>query len=151
MKKPFAMIQIVNHLLPPKILNNQGANISANTKSLVQTYEGDLFPPNSFYVQAHMFKNYIDFTLNKVIDISVLSDTVQKSKFTVKERRVSMNNIVDLACHNMWYQFILLDSEEYEDEQVLNLCKDHCNIDLSHRNYRHFYADMKQFLKNGVI
>lgn len=39
MKKPFAMIQNVNYLLPPKILNKQGANISANTKSLVQTYE----------------------------------------------------------------------------------------------------------------
>lgn len=49
-----------------------------------------------------MFENCIDFTLNKGIDISVLSDTVQKSKFTVKERRVSIDNIVDLACHNMW-------------------------------------------------
>ncbi|CAO3646972.1 unnamed protein product [Mucor fragilis] len=140
MQKPFKMIQIANALLPPTIWKD------GNTKQLkwtdYNTHEEDLLPPNSFYVQAYINDDHIRFILNKVIAVSSLNGTVQKSTFTVQEISVEMESIFDSVCDTMWGHITIPGFQRYAD--LLDHCDTHVAGEYSAADYYFFKCSIQE-------
>ncbi|CEP17222.1 hypothetical protein [Parasitella parasitica] len=136
MQKPYKMIQIANANLSPLIWNkgNQTALQLLEHGSRSQ----DILPSNSFYLQAHINQNHIEFILNKVVAEALVEKVEQKATFTVKEETLAVNNIIDSACDIMWgyYQSLGMDCKLFN-----SCCEDHRYEMLSLQNERQFSCE----------
>ncbi|KAF1800253.1 CigB protein [Mucor lusitanicus] len=142
LKKPYKMFQIANALLPPTIWNEE----SKKQIELMEydSNEGDLLPPNSFYVQAYISDDHIRFILNKVVTVSSTNDYIQKSTFTLQEVSVKLEGIFDSVCDNMWNHSIM--PEYQRDPNLLNHCDTHSAGEYSAENYHVFKCLIKEMV-----
>lgn len=146
LKKPYKMFQIANALLPPTIWNEE----SKKQIELMEydSNEGDLLPPNSFYVQAYISDDHIRFILNKVVTVSSTNDYIQKSTFTLQEVSVKLEGIFDSVCDNMWNHSIM--PEYQRDPNLLNHCDTHSAGEYSAENYHVFKCLIKEMVNKLV-
>ncbi|KAL9548505.1 hypothetical protein MBANPS3_005644 [Mucor bainieri] len=131
MQKALKMVQIANALLSPTIRNNAGSK-QLELEDYCIT-EGDLLPPNSFYVQAYINDDHIRFILNKVVAVSTVGGTVQKSVFTIHEMSVKLEDLLDSVCDNMWNH--LVSHECQRDPYMLTYCDTHSTGGYSAADY----------------
>ena len=149
MQKPYKMIQIANALSPPDILYKD--NLSLYPNLIEHGWLGnDLLQPNSFYVQAYIYENNINFILNKVVAVSSIEGAVQKSTFTIQERGINVENITDTTCDIMWNHFQTLDCEDYDNRFFSNCCDEHGVGEFNAENYFNFKANLKILMNNWV-
>ncbi|KAI8645265.1 hypothetical protein BD408DRAFT_83617 [Parasitella parasitica] len=132
MQKPYKMIQIANALLPPSIWNG---NSVVNIDLPVKDKELDLIPPNSFYLQAYIHEDCIDFILNKAVAVSLVGEVAQKSSFTVQEKAVSIDSLGDSVCNKLWDYLETMDFKECKEK--------YCSGRLSMENYQCFRANLR--------
>lgn len=138
MQKPYKMTQIVNALVPPKICDN--IHKPNDTKLVQNVHETSLFQPNSFYVQAYIHEEHINFILNKVVVVSSTGDAEQKSTFTVQERTIDVEHIAKTASRNIWNHLQMLDIELEED----------CDDKFSNESYVYFKNNIKELMSTWV-
>ncbi|CEP19162.1 hypothetical protein [Parasitella parasitica] len=137
MQKPYKIIQIANALLPPSIWNDNST--TENESLLVETNEVDLIPPNSFYAQAYIRKNCIDFILNKAVTVSLVDGVAQKSTFTAQEETVKIQTITDSVCDKVWIHLEMIDFEGCGDRSL----RECCTGDISMKNYQCFQNNLQ--------
>jgi len=146
MQKPFKMIQIANALLPPTIWKD------GNSKQLewtdYNTREEDLLPPNSFYVQAYVNDDHIRFILNKVIAVSSLDGTVQKSTFTIQETTVELGSIFDSVCDTMWNHLMMPECQRHPE--LFDHCDTHLAGEYSAADYHFFKCSIQEMTEKLV-
>lgn len=149
LQKPYKMIQIANALLPPDILSKDNLSLYPN---LIEHdwRENDLIQPNSFYVQAYIYENCINFILNKVIAVSSIDNAVQKSTFTIQEKNINIENIINTACDILWNHFQSLDFEDHSNSFSRNCCYEHSDGEFDVENYFNFKANLKILMSNWV-
>ena len=149
MQKPYKMIQIANALAPPDIWNKD--NLSLDPNLIKHGWrENDLLLPNSFYVQAYVDENHINFILNKVVAVSSIDNAVQKSTFTIEERSINVESITDTICNIMWNRFQALDFEDCSHRFFRNYCDEHGVGEFNAENYFNFKANLKILMGNWV-
>lgn len=148
MQKPYKMVQIANILSPP-ILWGENSLLYPNLIEYDWHEEG-LLQSNSFYVQSRVYENHISFILNKVIAVPSTKYPSQKSIFTVQERTIDIENIIDTACDIIWDHLQALDFENYENWPLQNRCGEHYKEEVSVENYAYFSKNLKVLLSKWV-
>ena len=154
MQKSFTMVQIANSFLPPVILNNK--NYSDNSSKLIKKEkverrkEIDFLPPNTFYVYAHVKNSSIDFILNKVIEVTLSNGKNQKSRFTVKEKGIPMESIVDSVCDHLLSHLQILGFDGDNNALFQRCCQHQLKDGLSIENYSSFWNHLKQLINTWV-
>lgn len=148
LQKAFTMIKVANSILAPGILKvqmNEGRLTSFDHSVYNHTsirQESDLMPPNSFYVQAHIQKDCIDFILNKVVQTGLNDGITAKSTFTIQQRRIHIGSMVDSVSENVWDQLLTL-----EFETLLSRCQQHrYQEDLNISPYDCFIHNLNKFV-----
>ncbi|OAD04964.1 hypothetical protein MUCCIDRAFT_80058 [Mucor lusitanicus CBS 277.49] len=150
MMMPYTMIQIANTLLPPQI-TTRDTNLSSHADSRLvlellqkskQCKNTDLLPPNSFYVQAHIYDNCVHFILNKVIEVTT-NGGLQKAAFTAtKEHIIKIDTMLDLAYESVWNHL------QTVEEQLIACNQQDCTryssiSSLDWKNYNAFETNFK--------
>lgn len=149
MHKPYTMIRIVNFLLPPVILNQEHNAIKLDEN---QELISDILPVNTFYICAHIKENYINFILNKVVQVCSANGIAQKSIFTVHQKKIYIDSIVDSILDNMWAFFTSLDFEELvEHNMFLKCCEHQFQEEVTLVNYHCFNLNFKKCVEKWVI
>jgi hypothetical protein len=149
MQKPYKMIQIANILSPP-ILWNENSFLYPN---LIEHdwHEKGLLQSNSFYVQSYVHENHINFILNKVVEVPSTTCSSQKSTFTIQERIINVESIIDTACDIIWSHLQTLDFENYENKFLQNRCSEHYSRDkFLVENYVYFSKNLKILMSKWV-
>ncbi|KAG1103148.1 hypothetical protein G6F42_017261 [Rhizopus arrhizus] len=95
MRKSYKMIRMANSI----ILNEQ----EANSLPLPLCYSNGLIAPNSYYVQASLHEQQIVLILNKTLDVPSGDDGVKL--FTILEKTVEIENLVNAAFDNIWNHY----------------------------------------------
>lgn len=147
MQKPYKMIQITNALSPPVMWNR--SNVEDFKLVEINRDKTDLLPPNSFYLQAHICENRVEFILNKVVAVASTNNGVQKSTFTVQEETVNVEDMFNSTCNFMWNRLQSLDlasGEKLSDE----CCVAHSYEAFSASSYYCFCANLKKSMDNWV-
>ncbi|GAN03685.1 hypothetical protein MAM1_0046c03140 [Mucor ambiguus] len=141
MQQSYKMIQIANAVLPPVVVGDEEKNDS--TFQTCKRTDG-LIAPNSFYVQANVTETQISFILNKVIEVPSSENAV--SLFTVQERSVEIEDIVETVSHLLWnhYQFII--NLEEQKHALFQHCQKHDNITLLSSHYTEFNKSVRKLL-----
>lgn len=132
------LLQVTNIVLPSVIVNERG---SIETTSATTTTH-KLLSPSSFYVQAKIRPDHVDFTLNKIIETSLSSGTVQT--FTVQEKSIKIQNMISSACDNLWNHL-----EEHQ-KHFRKYCENHDEIIFSSRIYDSFSRSFKKLVNTWV-
>lgn len=138
MQRPCKMIQIANAFLPPMIWNEDVQSEFEPKQHIRQ--EADILPPNSFYLQCYIHQHYINFILNKVVTVSFLDDTEQKSTFTVQEEIINMRDLLESACDLIWEHYQELDT--HNGEGLIKYCEAHTHDMISISHYCHFKTNL---------
>ncbi|KAK4511099.1 uncharacterized protein ATC70_012310 [Mucor velutinosus] len=142
MQRPCKMIQIANALLPPMIWNEDGQSEIEPKQHNRQ--EADILPSNSFYLQCYLHQHHINFLLNKVITVSVVDDTEQKSTFTVREETIDKKDLLDLASDLLWEHYQGLDAQHIGD--LFEYCDTHTHDMLSISHYCHVKTNLRRLM-----
>lgn len=118
MQHPYKMVQIANAFLPPVVVGDKRQN-SFTFQTGGKRTDSLLIAPNSFYVQASFTETQIKFILNKVIEVPSSKNAV--GLFTIQERSVEMEDMVETVSHTLWnhYQSI---AHVQEQQRVLWAC-----------------------------
>lgn len=149
MQKPYTMIHIVNSLLPPVILNQEhnAMKLDKNEEAI-----SDILPANTFYICAHMKEDYINFILNKVVQVRSANGIDQKSTFTVHQTKIYIDSIVDSIIDNMWSFFKSFDFEELvEHGMFLKCCEHRFQEEVALINYHCFNLNFRKCAEEWVI
>lgn len=146
MLKPYKMIRFANDILPPTILKKNTAIIedkkSAIRKLANECQQPDLFPSNSFYLQAHIHKDHINYIINKVVVVSFSkNETMEKSTFTVQEKKIPLENFFDSVCDNIWRHLL-----QNQSETFLQRCSFHKHEEIDGNNYYVRFTEIKRAL-----
>lgn len=144
-QKPIKMFEIANAILPPVLLDDE--NIDNGTCNKIQRDGNSLLPLNSFYVQVTISEQQIDFILNKVVKEPSSKNTAQL--FTIQQREIRSDSIMDVASDNMWNHYQLLESEGHLG-LLSNCCQKHDTIELAARHYKCFNSDIKKLIEAWV-
>ncbi|EPB81099.1 hypothetical protein HMPREF1544_12199 [Mucor circinelloides 1006PhL] len=138
MMKPHKMIQIASAILPPVLVDQENAlTITRNSSEPIA--------PNSYYAQVLINKQHVDFILNKVIKASLSETTIQK--FTVLEKRIEIQDIVEVASENMWNHYQFLDSDDLQASMLKICTRKHSAIELSLRHHMSFSSNLQKMVK----
>lgn len=160
MRKPYTMVQIANALLPPNILDETSSGKSsfdfesvtelmlADKKAKGQNI--DLLPSNSFYVQAQIYDDCINFILNKVIAVSLCDGAVQKSTFTIQQRKHNIENIFDSICDDVWAHLQMICYDLDDTSMFQSCCVHPFRNQLNRKDYQHFSTNFKTKLASWV-
>jgi len=141
MMKPHKMIQIASAILPPVLVDQENAlTITRNSSEPIA--------PNSYYAQVLINKQHVDFILNKVIKASLSETTIQK--FTVLEKRIEIQDIVEVASENMWNHYQFLDSDDLQASMLKICTRKHSAIELSLRHHMSFSSNLQKMVKIWV-
>ncbi|MBM6386418.1 MAG: hypothetical protein JSY10_20895 [Paenibacillus sp.] len=83
---------------------------------LQRRHEGSEFPLNSYFLLANIHEDYIQLTLNKVVVPG--SSEVEASSIVIKDKIISIENIYDSLCMNVWNCVV-------QTESLIILCEYH--------------------------
>ncbi|KAL7326583.1 hypothetical protein PS15p_208901 [Mucor circinelloides] len=136
LQRPVKMTQIANAVLPPVIQEDvEEEELDEFAFTNDQETNGISLPLNSFYLQANIGKRQIDFILNKVISIPLVK------LFTVQEKTIEIDDIMDATFIAMWNYYQLLESNGHLDA-LSSFCEEHEDIILSLSHYERFSTNM---------
>ncbi|KAL7326641.1 hypothetical protein PS15p_208944 [Mucor circinelloides] len=136
LQRPVKMTQIANAVLSPVIQEDaEEEELDEFAFTNDQEANGISLPLNSFYLQATIGKRQIDFMLNKVINVPLVK------LFTVQEKTIEIDDIMDTTFVAMWNYYQLLESNGHLDA-LSAFCEEHKDIILSLSHYECFSTNM---------
>ncbi|KAK4521198.1 uncharacterized protein ATC70_013143 [Mucor velutinosus] len=144
LQRPLKITQMVNTLLPPLVQNELFCKAVFNDS---QADDGILLPLNSFYLQASISRQHIEFILNKVVKIP--SPGAPAELFTVLESTVEMDDIFAATSDTLWRNYQRKEIEGYLDALTSN-CLKHKGTVLSLGHYKCFTANMTDFINRWI-
>ncbi|GAN08280.1 hypothetical protein MAM1_0197d07789 [Mucor ambiguus] len=106
--------QIANTLLPALILNEEKSNTATSSERLEN--DSIVLPLNSFYLEAHIGKQQVNFILNKVVKASTTKTHAEL--FTAEERAIDIDDIRTATSGILWRHYQLLESEGHLGELI---------------------------------
>ncbi|KAL9558391.1 hypothetical protein MBANPS3_000934 [Mucor bainieri] len=145
MQPSHKMVQIANAILPPVIVN---VNDQEQNDSRFQACKpaDNLIAPNSFYVQANVTETHISFILNKVIEDP--SSKTGIGLFTVQERSMEIEDIVETASYLLWNHYQAMNDIEEQQHGLFECCLDHDTMVLLSSHYKEFKKNARKLIKS---
>jgi hypothetical protein len=145
MQQPYKMIEIANAILPPVIVDDKEQN--GFTSRPVKRAD-NLIAPNSFYVQANVTETQISFILNKVIEVPSSKTGIEL--FTIQERLIEMEDIVETVLHVLWNHYQSMVNLGEQQHALFSYCQDHDNMELVSSHYKQFKKNAKKLMNFWV-
>lgn len=146
LRRPLKIAQITNALLPPLIQNEKKLDKSAFI-SKQENSNRNLLPLNSCYLQTSIKERQINFILNKVVRAPSSRNSAEL--FTLQERAVEMNDMMNTTSDIIWSQYQRLELEGYLKAEI-SCCREHKGIELSLGHYQCFTASIASLINRWV-
>lgn len=115
---------------------------------LQRRYKISESPLDSYFLLANIYEDYLQFTLNKVVISG--GPEIEASSIVIKDKIISIENIYDSLCINVWNCVV-------KTESLVRLCEDHKSQSayqiqelFSFEARENFFKSLKSYMSEKV-